>query len=40
MAGEIEECTMKTWYQNLDMFTYKFGKGLFIFHDVFELFCV
>lgn len=31
MASEIEECTMKTWYQNLNMFTYKFGKGLLFF---------
>ena len=40
MASEIEECTTKTWFQNLVMFTYELGKTFFIFYDVFELFCV
>lgn len=31
MASEIEECTMKTWYQNVDIFTYELGKAFSFF---------
>lgn len=37
IASEIEECTRKTWYQDLEMFIYEFGR---FFYDVFGLFCI
>lgn len=30
IASEIEECTRKTWYQDLEMLIYEFGKVFFI----------
>lgn len=31
IASKIEECTRKTWYRDLEMFIYEFGKVFFIF---------
>lgn len=35
IASEIEECTRKTWYQDLEMLIYEFGKVFFNFIMMF-----
>lgn len=39
VAGEIEERTMKTWYQDLEII-YEFGNGFLFFCNVFGLFYI